>query len=287
MDFSGILASLRIILFLKRNPMELDPVKNMQELLRHALTTSKNLEECERVLKMDLNLLAKHHGQFKATPASFVQGLVEAIEYNKEHLTKDYKDVIVKIGTQVFEEFFGAKASNHGGTLKKACFFPSLESEKEIINTLGRAKKSIDVCVFSITNNHLADALFDAHDDGVIVRVISDDECMKQKGSDIHEFCEHGIEVTTDSDPLAHMHNKFAIIDGAILINGSFNWTMAAVNNNNENVTIIEDTDLVQQYVHYFNKLWKDFEPNKLKKTGKETCRFNHRGKDKRGTHHW
>ena len=41
------------------------------------------------------------------------------------------------------------------------------------------------VCVFTITNNQLRNALKRAKDRGIEVKIISDDECMKQQGSDI------------------------------------------------------------------------------------------------------
>ncbi len=57
------------------------------------------------------------------------------------------------------------------------------------------------------------------------VRVISDDECMKQKGSDVHWLHEKGVPVRTDFNEVTHMHNKFLIIDRSHVLTGSFNWT--------------------------------------------------------------
>ncbi len=34
------------------------------------------------------------------------------------------------------------------------------------------------------------------------------------------------------------MHHKFAVLDGTLLLNGSFNWTKNASQNNNENIMI-------------------------------------------------
>ena len=90
---------------------------------------------------------------------------------------------------------------------------------------INRAQKSMDVCVFTITNNRLASAVNAAHQRGVQVRVISDDECMKHKGSDVHWLHEKGIPVRTDLNEATHMHNKFLIIDRTHVLTGSFNWT--------------------------------------------------------------
>ena len=46
------------------------------------------------------------------------------------------------------------------------------------------AKKNIDLCIFSFSNNELANEILDAHHRGVQVRIITDDEAMKNKGAD-------------------------------------------------------------------------------------------------------
>jgi len=52
------------------------------------------------------------------------------------------------------------------------------------------------------------------------------------------------------------MHNKFAIIDNAIVLTGSYNWTVSASNNNQENILIIESKLVVSNYQNEYNKLW-------------------------------
>ena len=80
--------------------------------------------------------------------------------------------------------------------------------------------------MFNFTNNDLAAAVLDRHKKGLQVRVITDDECMENKGSDIKYLADNGVSVRTDSEKAYHMHNKFVIVDDAYLITGSFNWTV-------------------------------------------------------------
>ena len=47
-----------------------------------------------------------------------------------------------------------------------------------------KAKKTLDLAIFSFTNDDLANAIIDAHKRGVAVRIITDDEAMKGKGAD-------------------------------------------------------------------------------------------------------
>ena len=53
------------------------------------------------------------------------------------------------------------------------------------------------------------------------------------------------------------MHNKFAIIDGKILLTGSFNWTLAADQKNEENLLIIEDRKVIKAYQKRFEYLYR------------------------------
>lgn len=63
-------------------------------------------------------------------------------------------------------------------------FFPQ-DDEHRIVEYLQLATKTIDVCVFTISNDYLSWALYDLHKKGVRVRIITDDECSTNKGSDI------------------------------------------------------------------------------------------------------
>ena len=87
------------------------------------------------------------------------------------------------------------------------------------------AKKSIDLCIFSFSNDDLSNEILNAHKRGVEVRIITDDEAMKNKGADTQKMADNGIPCRTDSHVQYHMHNKFMIVDSLFLVTGSFNWT--------------------------------------------------------------
>lgn len=70
------------------------------------------------------------------------------------------------------------------------------------------------------------------------------------------------------------MHNKFVVIDGRILITGSFNWTTQAVTSNQENLCIIDNEELAKKYTAEFERLWKSFEKTQIKGTGTLIKRF-------------
>lgn len=96
------------------------------------------------------------------------------------------------------------------------------------------------------------------------MRVISDDECMGNKGSDIHRLANAGIHVRTDDAPEVHMHNKFMVVDNEFVLTGSFNWTYQAGSKNQENLLVVDNRYYVTKYVDEFEKLWKSFLRNEV-----------------------
>ncbi|KAG1690475.1 hypothetical protein DVH05_019432 [Phytophthora capsici] len=109
-----------------------------------------------------------------------------------------------------------------------------------MLGCLKAAKKTMDICVFTITCDEIADVVLEAHERGVKIRVITDDGQAKGKGSD--------------------MHHKFCIIDKKVLLNGSFNWSRQAVVGNAENLVIHKDGPIIGRFDEHFQHLWKKYE---------------------------
>jgi phosphatidylserine/phosphatidylglycerophosphate/cardiolipin synthase-like enzyme len=55
------------------------------------------------------------------------------------------------------------------------------------------------------------------------------------------------------------MHHKFAILDHAVVLTGSFNWTVQAVKNNQENILFLENPAIANIYLEEFNRIWNEF----------------------------
>lgn len=122
------------------------------------------------------------------------------------------------------------------------------------------AKRSIDVCVYTIADDRLTEALIDAHRRGLTVRILSDNHKVHDTGSDVHRLRDRGIDVRLDDSDF-HMHHKFALFDGARLANGSFNWTRGASTGNEENLVVTDDVRLVRAFAGRFGRLWERFGP--------------------------
>lgn len=140
----------------------------------------------------------------------------------------------------------------------RACFSPGEDCLDLIRDEFDRARRSADVCVFTITDDRIRSAILAARRRGVRLRVISDNDKSHDEGSDVHALRDAGIETRVD-DTDAHMHHKFAIFDDARLLTGSYNWTRSAANYNQENVVVTADASLVESFGREFERLWASF----------------------------
>ncbi|NUO48474.1 MAG: endonuclease [Polyangiaceae bacterium] len=144
--------------------------------------------------------------------------------------------------------------------LAEAHFSPGDECLDAIRLQLSRARASVDVCVFTITDDRIAEAVIAAHRRGVRVRVVTDNDKAFDEGSDIRRLEAAGIEVREDRTEF-HMHHKFAIFDQRVLLTGSYNWTRGAARFNEENVIITDDARLVGPFGREFAALWGRLAP--------------------------
>ena len=99
----------------------------------------------------------------------------------------------------------------------EAWFSPEDDCVGRIVDLLSVAKQTVDICVFTITDNRISDAVASAHRRGVRVRIISDDDKAFDKGSDIGHLRSQGIDCRVDKTK-HHMHHKFAIFGGRSLL---------------------------------------------------------------------
>jgi phosphatidylserine/phosphatidylglycerophosphate/cardiolipin synthase-like enzyme len=132
-------------------------------------------------------------------------------------------------------------------------FSPNGGCTDAIVRELDKAQSTVLVQAYSFTSAPIAKALLDAHKRGVKVQVILDKSQRGDQYSSATFFANAGIPVKIDA---AHAiaHNKVMVIDGETVITGSFNFTKAAEENNAENLLVIHDKQLAEQYT----KNWEE-----------------------------
>lgn len=134
-------------------------------------------------------------------------------------------------------------------------FSPSKDCENKIINLINGSQESIEIAIYSFTNQGIADALMKANSRKIKIKVITDKLQASQKGSQIQTLIDHGIEVKINNKVKLE-HDKFAIYDGETISTGSYNWTKAASDSNAENCLFEEDQKLAKKYSDHFKEMW-------------------------------
>lgn len=140
----------------------------------------------------------------------------------------------------------------------QAFFAPGDACLRKLRELISSARQRIAVCVFTISDDRLTDALLAAHARGIAIQVFSDNDKRFDEGSDIARLHAAGVPVRLDDTPF-HMHHKFALFDGRVLANGSFNWTRSATAQNEENLVVTDDPALVGWFAARFEALWQAF----------------------------
>ncbi len=139
----------------------------------------------------------------------------------------------------------------------RAYFSPGDDCLRAIGNLLRRSSETIDICVFTITDDRISDAILQANRAGTKIRIITDNDKAEDRGSDVGRLERAGIEVRVDRTD-NHMHHKFALFDGKAVLTGSYNWTRSAEQYNEENIIVSHDSRLVRAFIKQFEKLWDD-----------------------------
>jgi phosphatidylserine/phosphatidylglycerophosphate/cardiolipin synthase-like enzyme len=129
----------------------------------------------------------------------------------------------------------------------KVFFSPEGGCTEAVVHNLNCATNTVLVQAYSFTSAPIAKALVNAEKRGVKVQVILDKSQRTEKYSSADFIQRAGIPTYID-DKHAIAHNKIMIIDGKTVLTGSFNFTKAAEFNNAENLLVIQDAELAQQY---------------------------------------
>jgi phosphatidylserine/phosphatidylglycerophosphate/cardiolipin synthase-like enzyme len=112
-------------------------------------------------------------------------------------------------------------------------FSPGGGCTQAIVDAIYAARQQIHVQAYEMTSARIKSALLAAHRRGVEVKAIFDPEAFKETDSMAAELAAGGIAVFVDSFHAPGLaHNKVMVIDDAVVITGSFNFTKAAETRN-------------------------------------------------------
>jgi len=240
----------------KEIPEAYDTTFNLDENYFYQTISKEEWEEIEAFLKnylsenkSDEERLTKFFNYHPKIARGNVEALLEKINSIDSPNFASYQSLMKAF----MSEYYQPKPA-----VCECYFFPNPSNEEKVVSMLRTCKKTLDIAIFSLTLDSIAEAILEAFQRGIKVRVIADDECAKSKGSNIKLVASQGIPCKTDN-AVYHMHHKFAVIDSSVVIMGSFNWTGQAVKYNQENIFFYEDKSIAAQYAKEFEHLWTTF----------------------------
>ncbi len=139
--------------------------------------------------------------------------------------------------------------------LVEYCFSPGGDCAGVVVKWIGRANSSVHVLIYTFTLNNVANALMAAKNRGVDVKIVMERSEVSGSGAQYQNLKSAGVDIRLDTNP-ALMHDKVAIIDGHIIVTGSFNYSVSANLSNNENLVVIDDRLWASAFETQFQQIY-------------------------------
>lgn len=152
---------------------------------------------------------------------------------------------------------------NIGGKVVNSYFSPSDGVNAKIISTINSANSDIDVATMVVTRSDISNTLINKYYGGLTnTNIVVDSQNPS------------GNQITTIQSNLAAnhavvysgsgiMHHKFMVVDNynsasdPLVLVGSHNWSSSAENKNDENILIVHDLNIANQYYQAFAYLYQ------------------------------
>jgi phospholipase D len=129
----------------------------------------------------------------------------------------------------------------------EVCFAPQQDCAGLAIRAIERARHRILVSAYNLTTGAgIVEALLRARERGVDVRLVADKRTPCERNSGIDALAAAGTAIWIDySVPIAHA--KTIVIDDALTLMGSYNWTRNAARNS-EDLNLVSSQQVAAAY---------------------------------------
>lgn len=142
----------------------------------------------------------------------------------------------------------------------EVAFTPGSVGKNRIRDEIRASRRSIDILMHHLAFTDLVKELAVAQERGVQVRlVVNEADRAEYQGAQWTRLFAAGGQIRFKRGNTAEyqlMHHKLAIIDGAVVLAGSGNWSGSAFFNNFENFTRLREPHVVRAFEDRFAALW-------------------------------
>jgi phosphatidylserine/phosphatidylglycerophosphate/cardiolipin synthase-like enzyme len=184
------------------------------------------------------------------------------IRIRSTQLAEDY---ITEFNEMFEQDLFGADARfatphprvNVNGTEIEVYFSPDDRVASRIVDRIASAQESIYFLAYSFNSEKISNAMLARAHAGVTLAGVFDktQAAANKNSSEYDPLRLVGLDVWLDANP-KNMHDKIILIDGKIVITGSYNFTAAGENKNDENILIIHNADIAALYMQDFQRIY-------------------------------
>jgi len=142
-----------------------------------------------------------------------------------------------------------------GSTRMEFYFSPEDAPARHVVELVAGAKVSVDLLAYSFTLDDVGEALSRSAAQGVRVRIVCDEDQMDGTGAECPILRGKGLDARVDGIECL-MHHKVIVIDGKIVIFGSYNFTRSADTRNDEALVIVQDAELARAFQAEFERIY-------------------------------
>jgi len=146
------------------------------------------------------------------------------------------------------------------GTQVDVLFSPDDLVVDRLSMLLGEAQQSIYFLAYSFGSNDLGNIIREKAAQGIVVGgVLESDQVTSEQANptqveELNLFRQAGLDIRLDGKTEV-MNHKIMIIDGRIVVMGSYDFTNRAETENDENVLIIYDEKIAQKFMEEFERV--------------------------------
>ena len=140
------------------------------------------------------------------------------------------------------------------GTQIENYFSPHDRPATKVIDAIKLAKKSVHFLAFSFTHDGIGQAMLSRASAGIEVAGVFEKTQTSGGHSEYDSMKRAGLAVFLDANP-RNMHHKVIVIDGEIVICGSFNFSDNADRTNDENLLIIYNRAIAAKFEEEFQRI--------------------------------
>jgi phosphatidylserine/phosphatidylglycerophosphate/cardiolipin synthase-like enzyme len=147
------------------------------------------------------------------------------------------------------------------GRLLEVYFAPEDDFAARLVELIEAAHQNVYFLAYAFTADDIATAMLESVSNGVTVSgVFEATQINPETGSEYERLRRAGLDVRRDSNS-GNMHHKVIIVDGQIVVTGSYNFSASAQDRNDENALVIHDPQIAAQYLTEFERIYQQAKP--------------------------